>query len=121
MRWIDNGITKSRAAASEARADLAEANRRLVLAEAWQGMTGFCDAAATSLASSWLAQPAALAGVVRIITTQTDAVHARAIAEVDELKVERQTAHNRLVVAEKSGAAMTRLADEADRILNDED
>jgi hypothetical protein len=119
MGWIDNGITKSRAAASDARADLADVNRQLVLAEAWQGVTGAGDAAARSLASSRMARPAVVAPIVEVITTQSHAVHTRAVATVDDLRVQRQTAQGRLAVAEKSGAAMSRLAEETDKIIGD--
>jgi hypothetical protein len=119
MGLIDNGITKSRAAASDARADLAEVNSRLVLAEAWQGVTGTCDAGARSLASSRVARRSAIAPIVEVITTQSEALHTRAVANVDELRLRRQTAQGRLTVAEKSGAAMTRLAEETDKLIGD--
>ena len=119
MGLIDNGIAKSRAAASDARADLAEVNSRLVLAEAWQGATGVADAAARSLAASPLARPTVFAPVVALITTQSDALHTRAVATVDDLRVRRQAAQSRLAVAERSGAAMSRLAEETDKLIGD--
>ena len=119
MGLIDSGITKSRAVASDARADLAEVNSRLVLAEAWQGLTGAGDAAARSLASSRYARPSVIAPIVEVITTQSDALHTRAVANVDELRLRRQAAQSRLTVAERSGAAMARLAEETDKLIGD--
>jgi hypothetical protein len=119
MGWIDNGIAKSKAAASEARADLAEVNSRLVFAEAWQKTTGAGDAAARSIAGSRVGRLEALAPVLEIMTTQSDAVHARAVARVDDLQVQRQTAQGRLTIAEKSRSAMTRLAEETDKLIGE--
>jgi hypothetical protein len=119
MGLLDNGITKSRAVASDARADLAEVNSRLVLAEAWQGLTGAGDAAARSLGSSRIARPNVIAPIVEVITTQSTALHSRAVANVDELRLRRQAAQSRLTVAEKSGAAMARLAEETDKLIGD--
>lgn len=119
MGWIDNGIAKSRAAASDARADLAEVNSRLVFAETWQKTTGAGDAAARSIAGSWLGRQEALAPVIEIITTQSDALHTRAVATVDDLRARRQSAQSRLAVAEKSRTAMSRLAEETDKLIGD--
>ncbi len=119
MGWIDTGIAKSRAAASDARADLAEANSRLVAAGAWQQLTGVGDAAARSIATSRIGRHAAAAGLVELVTTQTNALHTRAVAAVDDLQAQRLAARSRLSMAQKSESAMTRLASETDKLIGD--
>ncbi len=117
MGWMDSGIAKARAAASDARADLAEVNSKLSGAQALQQLTGAADAAAQTLAGSRVGRQDALAPLFEVVTTQTGALHSRAVASVDELTAKREAARNRLSFAQKSQTAMTRLSQETDKLI----
>lgn len=117
MGWMDTGIAKTRAAASDARADLAETNSKLSSAEAWLSVTTAGDTAVRKLAGTWPAQQSVMAPLVEVATVQTRALHSRAQATVDALQAERQAAASRLSLAEKSDRALTKLASETDKLL----
>ena len=119
MGWMDTGIAKTRAAASDARADLAEVNSRLSTAEAWCKITSIADAAVQQLAATWPARQDVLVPVFAAATSQTSALHSRAVASLDDLHARREAAKSRLSFAEKSQHAMTKIADESDRLLRD--
>jgi len=119
MGIMETGVAKSRAAASDARADLAEINSKLLGAESLLKVASGTDRLAERMAQSWLGRNRPAAPVIDAITTQTNALHARAEAHVDELTAKRAAAQSRLSVATRSQQAMNRIAEESDKVLGD--
>ena len=119
MGFMQTGIAKTQAMASDARADLAEVNSKVTLAELELKLARTVDGLARRAATTTPARHAPLVEVFEFVTTQTGALHSRAAANMDELKAERIAVNSRLKFAEKSHRAMSKLADEGDRLLND--
>lgn len=119
MGWMETGMAKTRAVASDARADLAEVDSKLTGAQAWLTMSTAIDAAARKVATTWPVSLDPAAPIAQTLTAQTGALRSRAVATVDELQAERAAATSRLSFAEKSRHAMTRIAEESDKILGD--
>lgn len=126
MGWMNTGIAKTRAMASDARADLAETDSDLIPAKAWLTITSTVDAALSTFGGTWAGRQKGVSTVVEAATAQTHALRSRAQATVDELTAKQEAARSRLSfaeksqnLAEKSQHAMTKLAEETDRIIND--
>lgn len=119
MGWMDAGLARARAAASDASADLAEVNSRLGAARTWMAVTGTSDSAARRTADSGVGRLAPVAPITALVASQTAALHSRAIATVDELTARQEAARNRLSLARKSQSAMTRIASETDKVLGE--
>ncbi len=119
MGFMDTGMAKSRAMASDARADLAEVNNKLLVAQTQAQFTGALDTLARKAANTWPARQELLSPSFEIITSNTGALYSRSMAEVDELRAAQASANSRLKFANKSQRAMNRLAEEGDRLLGD--
>lgn len=117
MGWIDTGIAKTRAVASDARADLAETNSDLFPAQSRLRIATAADDLVNRFGGTCLARQQGISSLVAAASAQTHALRARAQAELDEITAKREAAATRLSMAEKSQHAMTRLAEETDKIL----
>jgi hypothetical protein len=121
MGIMQTGIAKTQAMASDARADLAEVNSKVMLTQIELTMARNLDGVARRAAGVSFARQAPLVEMFDFVTTQTGALHSRAAANMDELKAERIAVNSRLKFAEKSHRAMSKLAEEGDRLLSDLD
>jgi hypothetical protein len=126
MGFMDSGIAKARAAASDARADLAHTSSKLPTAAAKLQLATAADNAVDWVSHSWLGRQQPLVPLVDAAKSQTNALRTRAIADVDELNAQRELAESRLKmaeksqkVAEKSKQAMQRVAEETDKLIGD--
>jgi len=119
MGFMETGMAKSRAMASDARADLAEVNNKLTMAKTQAQVTGALDATARRAAATWPARQDALSPLFEMITSNTGALHTRSVSEVDDLLAAQAAANSRLKFANNSQRAMNRLAEESDRLMGD--
>lgn len=119
MGLMNTGIAKTRAAASDARADLAESSSELIPAQSWLKLTSTADEALRKVGGTWFGRRSGVSSLVEAASAQTNALRTRARANVDALTAKQEAARSRLALAEKSQHAMTRLAGETDKILGD--
>lgn len=119
MGIMQTGIAKTQAMASDARADLAEVNSKVMVAELGLKAAQTVDGLALKAAATAPARQEPLVEVFDFVTTQTGALHTRARATLDELTAKRFAADSRLKLAETSHRAMSKLKDEGDRLIND--
>lgn len=117
MGWMETGIAKTRAVASDARADLAESTSDLLSAKSLLKVASSSEDLVQRFGSSWLGRQQLVAPLVHAAAVQTQALRSRAQANVDELTAKQESARTRMSMAEKSQNAMTRIAEETDKII----
>lgn len=112
MGLAELSLAKAQAAASKARAELADLRNKLRLAEAKLSVMKTSDSAVGTMTSPGFLSSGPLGNVTGMVRSRSEAGLAGAQAEVDSLRAAVEAAAGRLNLAEKSLNTVMRITDE---------